>query len=91
LINEFEQESHEQASQNRGMPPFELIKLKLCHLFFSHLKPFEQFAFCTETVFWILNHLVTSKVHYMEKNPGMFSSKTLIYFRLKKERHGYLG
>jgi len=27
----------------------------------------------------------------MEKNPGMFSSKTLIYFRLKKEWHGYLG
>jgi len=26
----------------------------------------------------------TSKVHYMEKNPGMFSSKTLISFRLKK-------
>jgi len=31
-----------------------------------------------------LNRLVTSKVHYMEKNPGMFSSKTLISFRLKK-------
>jgi len=27
----------------------------------------------------------------MEKNPGMFSSKTLISFRLKKERHGHLG
>jgi len=27
----------------------------------------------------------------MEKNAGMFSSKTLISFRLKKERHGYLG
>jgi len=26
----------------------------------------------------------------MEKNPGMFSSKTLISFRLKKERHGHL-
>ncbi len=25
--------------------------------------------------------------HYMEKDPGMFSSKTLISFRLKKERH----
>jgi len=31
-----------------------------------------------------LNHLVPTEVHYMEKNPGMFSS-------LKKERHGYLG
>jgi len=27
----------------------------------------------------------------MEKNTGMFSSKTLISFRLKKERQGYLG
>jgi len=27
----------------------------------------------------------------MEKNPGMFSSKTLISFRRKKERRGYLG
>jgi len=47
--------------------------------------PFEQFAVCTESVFWTLNHLVTRKVHYMEKNPGMFSSKTLISFRLKKK------
>jgi len=27
----------------------------------------------------------------MEKDAGMFSSKTLISFRLKKERHGHLG
>jgi len=27
----------------------------------------------------------------MEKNPGMFSPKTLISFRLKKEWHGHLG
>jgi len=32
--------------------------------------------------------LVPIEVHYMEKNPGMFSSKTLISFRLKKEWHG---
>jgi len=32
--------------------------------------------------------LVPIEVHYMEKNPGMFSSKTLISFRLKQERHG---
>jgi len=51
----------------------------------NRLKPFEQFAVCTETVFWTLNCLVTSKVHYMEKNPAMFSSKTLISFRLKKD------
>jgi len=46
----------------------------------NRLKPFEQFAVCSETVFWSLNHLVTSKVPYMEKNPGIFSSKTLISF-----------
>jgi len=57
---------------------------------FACLKPFQQFAFCTETVFWTLNRLVPNKVDYMEKNPGMFSSKTLISFRLKKERHGPL-
>jgi len=33
LMNEFEQESHERASQNRARRPFELIKLKLCYLF----------------------------------------------------------
>jgi len=27
----------------------------------------------------------------MEKNPGIFSSITLISFRLKKESHGHLG
>jgi len=32
-----------------------------------------------------LNRLVPIEVHYMEKNPGMFSSKTLISFRLKKD------
>jgi len=35
--------------------------------------------------------LVPIEVHYMEKNPGIFSSKTLISFRLKNEWHGYLG
>jgi len=44
-----------------------------------------------ESVFWTLDRLVTIEVHYMEKNPGMFSSKTLIYFQLKKERYGHLG
>ena len=29
LMNEFEQESHERASQNRARRAFELIKLKL--------------------------------------------------------------
>jgi len=46
---------------------------------------------CTEIVFWTLNRLVTSKVHYMEKNRGTVSSKILISFRLKKKWHRYLG
>jgi len=38
-----------------------------------------------------LSHLVPIEVHYMENNPGMFSSKTFISFRLKKERRGHPG
>jgi len=33
LMNEFEQESHKHASQNRARQAFELIKLKLCFVF----------------------------------------------------------
>jgi len=43
----------------------------------NRLKPFEQCAVCSESVFWTLNHLVTSKVYYMEKNAGMFSSRNV--------------
>ncbi len=35
---------------------------------------------CTETAIWTFNSLALIEVHYMEKNPGMFSSKTLIIF-----------
>jgi len=35
---------------------------------------------CIETAIWTLNRLVPIEVHYMEKNPGMFSSKTFISF-----------
>jgi len=38
-----------------------------------------------------LNRLVPIEVHYMEKNPGMFSSKTFISFRLKKERKTWIS
>jgi len=51
----------------------------------NRLKPFEQFAVCTESVFWTLNRLVPTEVHYGEKCWNVF--KTLISFRLKKERH----
>jgi len=32
LMNEFKQESHKRASQNRARRPFELLKLKLFYL-----------------------------------------------------------
>jgi len=39
-----------------------------------------------------LLHVITQLTRLLLlKNPGMFSSKTLIYFRLKKERRGHLG
>jgi len=75
-MNEFEQESHERTSQNRARRLFGLIKLFFFFLnersfrliqplfiVWNRLKPFEQF----ETVVWMLNRLVTNKVHYMEK------------------------
>jgi len=42
----------------------------------NRLKPFEQFAVWTETLFWTLNRLVPIEVHYIEKNPG----KTFLSF-----------
>ncbi len=44
-----------------------------------------------ETPIWTFKLLATTEVHYMEKNPGMFTSKTLISLRLKKEKHEHLG
>ncbi len=35
---------------------------------------------CTETVILTFNRLESTKVHYMDTNAGMFSSKTFIYF-----------
>ncbi len=43
--------------------------------------------FSIETAFWTFQSLATIEVNYMDKNPGMFSSKYLISLRLKKERH----
>jgi len=33
---------------------------------------------CIETANWTFNPLIIVEVHYMEKNPGMFSPKTII-------------
>ncbi len=46
---------------------------------------------CTETVILTFNRLESIGANYMDTNPGMFSSKTFIYFRLKKEIHKHLG
>ncbi len=46
---------------------------------------------CTETVILTINRLESIETNYMDKNPGMFSSKTFISFRLKKEIHKHLG
>jgi len=45
----------------------------------NHLKPFEQFAVCTESVFWTLNRLVSIEVHYGEKSWNVFN-KNLNFF-----------
>ncbi len=44
----------------------------------------------TVTAIWSFNSLATIEVHYMEKNPGMFSSKKYILW-LKKERYEHPG
>jgi len=36
-MNEFKQESHKHASQNRSRRLFEPIKLKLCYLFYKRV------------------------------------------------------
>ncbi len=40
---------------------------------------------CTETVILTFNRLESIEVHYMEENPGMFSSKTFISFDWRKK------
>ncbi len=64
-----------------------LLNILLDKALISRLGSLEPF----EAAIWTFNPLVPVIGHYMEKNPGMFSSKTLIFFRLKKERHEYLG
>ncbi len=44
-----------------------------------------------DAAIWTFIQLVPTKVPYMEKNPGMFSSKTYASFQLKKERREHLG
>ncbi len=46
---------------------------------------------CTETVILTFNRLESIETNYMDTNPGMFSSRTLISFWLKKEIHKHLA
>ncbi len=46
---------------------------------------------CTETVILTFNSFESIETNYMDTNRRMFSSKTLIYFQLKKEIHKHLG
>jgi len=70
-----------------------------CHPRCSHLSFFsrkeikvfdENIPRFSETLIWTLNRLVPNEVHLYGENLGMFSSKTLISFQRKKERHGHL-
>ncbi len=49
----------------------------------GHLKKYNK-CIC------IINHLESIETKYKDRNPGMFPSKTLISFRLKKEIHKHL-
>jgi len=49
-------------------------------IIWNRLKPFEQVAVCTESVFWTLNRLVPSKLHYGEKCWNVFI-KNLNFWR----------
>ncbi len=61
----------------------------------DEMEPTSSVTFSTylrsKTVILTFNLLESVENNYMDKNPGMFSSKTLIYFRLKKEMHKHLG
>jgi len=52
---------------------------------FNHLKAFEQFAVCTESVFWTLNRLVPIEVHYVEKILECFHQKPSFLFNGRKK------
>ncbi len=56
-----------------------------------HLVSFITLWSCTKTVIFTFKLLESIAVQYMDTNPGMFSSKTLVSFWLKKEIHKHLG
>jgi len=93
------------TSQNRERRPFELTNLPIVIYLFifkwaivsldktliHRLGSFKAlWKVCTETVFSTLNRLVPIEIHYMEKNPRMFSSKKLNFF-LTEERTTWIS
>jgi len=60
-------------------------------ILWNRLKPFEQFALWTETVFWTLNRLVPIEVHYMEKILECFHQKPSLRFDWRKKDMDILG
>ncbi len=56
------------------------IKHTLFYLIFLNDRSFSLDKTLTETVILTFNHLESIDVHYMDTNPGMFLSKTLISF-----------
>jgi len=61
LMNEFEQESHKHASQNRARRAFELIKLKLCYLFIK----------------WVIVLLDKTLIHHLESLKAIWTVSSL--------------
>ncbi len=61
----------------------------------DEMEPTSSVTFSTylrsKTVILTFNLLESVENNYMDKNPGIFSSKTLISFRLMKEMHKHLG
>ncbi len=43
------------------------------------LELYKALWICIETLIWTFNPLIPIEVHYKEKNPEMFPSKTLIF------------
>ncbi len=75
----------------RFPPPSSRIYQLRYKTLIHHLVSFIALWRRTETVILTFNRLESIEVHYMDTNPEMFSSKTLISVWLKKEIHKHLG
>ncbi len=69
----------------------DIVKLHIVKTTITIYIAHPYFEAALKTIILTSNRLKSIETNYMDKNPGMFSSKTLIYFRLKKEIHKHLG